>query len=476
MGKTHKALKRAESEYRKHLLRTSQATRLKGVVTSMRRASVRNYKDRYGDLKNNLLARSVDESLTSILFFNICEEDESEDHSFRFSASLAESLGMKVLFVDLNLWTLSLHEVFRIDHALGLSDLFSHSVKMSSQIKKVGPGNLYTVRLGREPSRFIEFFESCEFDQFLKKMGERFDYLILNAPVNASFQECRILCSKVDSVVLTLEHNTDACQIALGEKKTHLENSIDKLLGVVINKRRSHYHQVVKVACVVVTLCLILTFGILLKNNYFDVTSKIKIRPIRSGKSSNLTQPNYQARKEAAYNGTFADIPKEKINTGKKMIREQIHESAERVTLSMEKNKEGPPMTRETVPSEKVEFQAGQASVVPLQRKIESDSSEVVQQIHDFQKSDGLVVGTKIENPMLTSGTIQGKRNRVKVSKPKIVVVKEGDNLFRIIIRTYGTFNNKIVGLILRENPEILGAEKIVVGQVIKLPDINQFD
>jgi hypothetical protein len=86
------------------------------------------------------------------------------------------------------------------------------------------------------------------------------------------------------------------------------------------------------------------------------------------------------------------------------------------------------------------------------------------------------VVGTKIENPMLTSGTIQGKRNRVKVSKPKIVVVKEGDNLFRIIIRTYGTFNNKIVGLILRENPEILGAEKIVVGQVIKLPDINQFD
>lgn len=235
MGRTHEALKRAEEQYGKHLLRASQTPHTKGMATNLERSSARNHMDRHEDIKSNLLARGSDGSIKSVLFINTSNRGKSTDHAIRFAASLAEDLRLKVLLIDLNLWTLSLYEVFRIDHALGLSDLFSHSSKMASPIKKVGPGNLYTVRLGGAYSGFGDLFKSGVFDKLLKNMCERFDYLILDAPAIASFWEYRILCSKVDAVVLSMESDKIAGQVALSAKK-HLENPADKLLGVVSNK------------------------------------------------------------------------------------------------------------------------------------------------------------------------------------------------------------------------------------------------
>jgi phage tail protein X len=53
------------------------------------------------------------------------------------------------------------------------------------------------------------------------------------------------------------------------------------------------------------------------------------------------------------------------------------------------------------------------------------------------------------------------------------VVVKEGDNLFRIILRAYGTYNDNLVHLVLSANPEISSPQQIVVGRAIKLPEVK---
>jgi nucleoid-associated protein YgaU len=53
----------------------------------------------------------------------------------------------------------------------------------------------------------------------------------------------------------------------------------------------------------------------------------------------------------------------------------------------------------------------------------------------------------------------------------QIVVVKRGDSLSRIIIRTYGSYNRATLSTVLRENPEIWNPDLILVEQVIKLPE-----
>jgi general secretion pathway protein A len=55
----------------------------------------------------------------------------------------------------------------------------------------------------------------------------------------------------------------------------------------------------------------------------------------------------------------------------------------------------------------------------------------------------------------------------------KNVVVKEGDSLYDIVVRTYGK-NDKILAYILRANPQIEDPDKIIPGQVVQLPQLNR--
>ena len=50
------------------------------------------------------------------------------------------------------------------------------------------------------------------------------------------------------------------------------------------------------------------------------------------------------------------------------------------------------------------------------------------------------------------------------------VVFEDGQNLYRIIIQTYGTYNDEILNKVLRANPDIIGPTQIHEGQTINLP------
>jgi len=440
--------------------------------------------DSHRSLKKNFLTRDSDGSLKSILFINTFNGGESSDHAIRFATSLTEDSKLKVLIVDLNLWTLSLQEVFKTDHTLGLFDLFCQNGKKASPIKKVGPRNLYTVRLGGDHSRLVDLIKSDEFDQFLKNMYERFDCLILDTPGGASFQECRIICSKVDAVVLVLKSDTTAAQIALSAKR-YIENPSDKLLGVVINKTKTYHRKLVKVASMVAAICLIFSFGLFIGNwrliprdigsgpNNRVAIPNIKINPTKPEKSTDLDQPEYHAKAKTDYDDAFNDVPKEKIGTEAKAAVEQIDESPKKVTLSMETKKEEPPVIHEAVPSGKEELKTGEARENVLPRKVESDSSEIGQQTDDVEQANDLPSGIETEKPIDSPGADPEEKGKVKDRQSRTVVVREGDNLYRIILRAYGTYNDELVRLVLGENPEISNPKKIVTGRAIKLPEVN---
>jgi len=54
-----------------------------------------------------------------------------------------------------------------------------------------------------------------------------------------------------------------------------------------------------------------------------------------------------------------------------------------------------------------------------------------------------------------------------------VVVVKEGDSLTRIIGQTYGRIDPALLSAVLEQNPEIQNPDRLVVGQVIKMPAKN---
>ena len=241
MGKTHEALLRAEKEYKEYhesLLRASFAPKRVKGNKHPRQVSNHVGMEPYEDLKTNLLSRYPDRSIKTILFNGTMHGGGCSTTAVNFATALAKDNKLKVLLAEVNLRTPSLHKVFGADDDPGLSEIIAKGSHWESQIRKVGPGSLYVITCGGGSLIGpLGLFESGEFDEFLKRMRESFDYIILDAPPVPVFSEFRVLCTKVDGVVLVLDSEKTRRHVAIRAKKA-LEEAGGKVLGVVLNRRR----------------------------------------------------------------------------------------------------------------------------------------------------------------------------------------------------------------------------------------------
>jgi phage tail protein X len=55
-----------------------------------------------------------------------------------------------------------------------------------------------------------------------------------------------------------------------------------------------------------------------------------------------------------------------------------------------------------------------------------------------------------------------------------VVVVRDGDTLGDIILRTYKRFDRRLLALVQEANPNLTNPSRIVIGQRIVLPNLPQ--
>jgi capsular exopolysaccharide synthesis family protein len=231
MGKTFEALERAEKEYGDKTLELS--------IGSARRRRERGHaaKNCYEVLKTNILARHPGHLIKTILFSGTTHGDGSSTTSINFATTLACNCRLEVLLIEANMRTPSLHRAFNVETEHGLSDLLTNGNESALCIKKVDPGNLSVVTAGSRLTDPVTLFESKRFFDFLIAEREKYDYVILDGPSVPGSSDVRVICNKVDGVVLVLEAGKTRKQVAVRAKQ-ELEEAGGKLLGVVLNKRK----------------------------------------------------------------------------------------------------------------------------------------------------------------------------------------------------------------------------------------------
>ncbi len=79
-----------------------------------------------------------------------------------------------------------------------------------------------------------------------------------------------------------------------------------------------------------------------------------------------------------------------------------------------------------------------------------------------------------IQLPLVNPEASPRETGEPGTGETQVVVVKEGDNLTRIISRTYGRYDTTLLSAVLQQNPEVQNPDRLVVGQVIKLPANKQ--
>ena len=192
----------------------------------------------FDDLKANLLRCCAQSNVKSILFNGICHGSGCSTTIFHFANSLTADSMCKVLLVELNL---SLPFIHRENHHAGrpkISGFITDSKFLISQIEKIGPGNLHVISCGAKSlCGPAGLFDSSEIEHFIRSIYDEFDYIIFDAPPVQIYSEFRILCSKMDGVVLVIQSGNARRQVALRAKK-EIEEAGGRILGIVINRRK----------------------------------------------------------------------------------------------------------------------------------------------------------------------------------------------------------------------------------------------
>jgi capsular exopolysaccharide synthesis family protein len=237
MGRTQEALERAEREYLERQKDARKPVLRFHPVKSVKASYIRDGLEQFQSLKVNLLTRYPNESIKTIIFCSTDHGDGATTTATNFAAALTRDCEAKVLLVDINLRTPYLHEMFNVKQAPGFSDYIVNGGKQLGSVIRAGSNNFSIIPCGSYHSVPLSLFQADRFNQFLKEMQDRFDYVILDAPPLPSFSESRIICPKVDGVVLVVAAGKTRRQVALRAKQA-LEESGGRVLGVVINRRK----------------------------------------------------------------------------------------------------------------------------------------------------------------------------------------------------------------------------------------------
>ena len=155
------------------------------------------------------------------------------------NTALALSLGheQRVLLVDANLRSPSIHRYLRLENRLGLTDIMMPEVDLKNAIQELNISHLSVLTAGENQIDPPQFFRSTRFKRILSDLEARFDYVIFDCPPCSLSTDTQTLASRVDGFLMVVKYQNTRREI-LKNAQTKLEKARGKILGVILNERR----------------------------------------------------------------------------------------------------------------------------------------------------------------------------------------------------------------------------------------------
>ena len=173
------------------------------------------------------------ESLKSILITSSAPQEGKTTVAVNLAGSFAHSK-KKVLLIDCDLRKPSVHKLFNRDKTPGLIDYLVGNSKLDEVLIKSEIPNLSFILSGTIPPNPAEMLDSQEMRNFLKKLRDQFDLIIIDSPPVIAVTDSEILTSMVDGTILIVSsENTEIDMMERSVELIRRENT--QFLGTVLN-------------------------------------------------------------------------------------------------------------------------------------------------------------------------------------------------------------------------------------------------
>lgn len=130
-------------------------------------------------------------------------QETEKPHIAIYLAETVAAMGQKVLLVDANLRSPSLHTQYDLDNQKGLKDLLAESAELDFHdvVQKSYKTNLFVLTAGEMASDCSRMLASQQMESLNQEFQAAFDLIIYTSPGFLSFMDTSFLAAHTDGII-----------------------------------------------------------------------------------------------------------------------------------------------------------------------------------------------------------------------------------------------------------------------------------
>ena len=186
----------------------------------------------YRTLRTNIQYSSFDKELKTIL---VTSSDSGEGKSTicgNLALAFAQS-DKRVLLIDCDLRSPSIHKNFKISNIYGLSEVLLGTKRIGEMIKSYN-NKIDILPSGNLPPNPSELLGSEAFENLLEQLKESYDLIILDSAPVRVVSDSQLLAAKADGTILVVKKDKTKINY-IKESKNLLKNVGANIIGCVLN-------------------------------------------------------------------------------------------------------------------------------------------------------------------------------------------------------------------------------------------------
>lgn len=196
----------------------------------------------YFSLRTNL-AFSTDHGFPKTLAITSARPAEGKSlTAYALARSLARP-DRRVLLIDGDMRSPSLHHIVGVSGSAGLSNYLSGNDEVTALIKPTRQDGLFVLPAGPLPPNAADLLSGRRIEKLLADLGIRFDHIIVDGPPVMGLADAPLIASQVEGVAFVVEaHETSKSMARTAISRLFAANA--HIFGVVITKfdtKRAHY-------------------------------------------------------------------------------------------------------------------------------------------------------------------------------------------------------------------------------------------
>lgn len=189
----------------------------------------------YQNLSDQIYLLMKDKGLKSILMTAPSPSDGSTTIIANLANFLSSKAGHKVMVIDANLRTPTIHKVFNISGNTGLANVLEGKVSLEAAAHELS-ANLTVLPAGNTTLNSTPLLDSARMANIISSVKEKYELIFIDYANLRNFKDACVLCPYLDGIALVVSEGKTRRHV-LKELLTPLKHKKANLIGVVLNNR-----------------------------------------------------------------------------------------------------------------------------------------------------------------------------------------------------------------------------------------------